>query len=96
MSPELIVLVLNAVLIVLAYQYVYPRWVGNSMPKLIINDVIATCISLMVTGSLYGGSGQEFSLLLVTVNWFWFSLVSYSLMEMPMAMRYMRRHNMLQ
>lgn len=96
MSPELIVLLLNAVLIVVAYQYVYPRWVGNNMSRLMINDVIATFISLLVTGSVYAGSEYEFSLLVMTVNWFWFSLVTYSLMEMPMAMRYMRRHQMLQ
>lgn len=95
MSPELIVLLLNAVLIVIAYQIVYPRWVGGNMSKLMMNDIIATFISLMVTGSVYSGSGHEFSLVLVTVNWFWFSLVTYSLMEMPMAVRYMRRHQML-
>lgn len=96
MSPELIVLLLNAVLIVLAYQFVYPRWVGNSMQKLMINDLMATFISLMVTASLYEGRDYEFSLLVMSVNWFWFSLVTYSLMEMPMAMRYMRKHQMLQ
>jgi hypothetical protein len=96
MSPELVILLLNTVLIVVAYQYVYPRWVGNNMQKLIMNDLIATFISLVVAGSLYSGSGEDFSLLVMTVNWFWFSLVTYSLMEMPMAMRYMRRHNMLQ
>lgn len=96
MSPELIVLLLNAVLIVLAYQFVYPRWVGNSMQKLMINDLMATFISLMVTASLYAGREYEFSLLVMSVNWFWFSLVTYSLMEMPMAMRYMRKHQMLQ
>lgn len=96
MSPELIILILNAVLIVIAYQVVYPRWVGNSLQKLMINDVIATFISLIVTASLYAGRDYEFSLLVMTVNWFWFSLVTYSLMEMPMAVRYMRRYQMLQ
>jgi hypothetical protein len=45
---------------------------------------------------VYAGSGQLFSLLVVDVSWFWFTLVSYSLMELPFAMRYMRRHNMLE
>lgn len=96
MSAELTVLLLNAALIVIAYQYVYPRWVGSDMSKLIMNDVIATFISLAVAGSLYSGSGQSFSLLAGSVNWFWFALITYSVMELPMAMHYMRRHNMLQ
>lgn len=95
MSPESTVLLLNAVLILISYQFVYPRCVGNSMSLLMMNDIIATFISLMVTGSLFSGSDHEFSLLFVTVNWFWFSLVTYSVMEMPMAMRYMSRHQML-
>ena len=96
MSPELTVLLLNIVLIMLAYQYVYPRWVGNNMSKLIVNDIIATFISLLIAGSLYSSSGEDFLLLFGNVNWFWFTLVTYSVMEMPMAMRYMRKHNMLQ
>jgi hypothetical protein len=64
--------------------------------RLIINDAIATVVALMVAGSVYAGSGQLFSLLVVDVSWFWFTLVSYSLMELPFAMRYMRRHNMLE
>lgn len=96
MSAELTILLLNAILIVIAYQYVYPRWVGNNMQKLMMNDLLVTFISLAVAGSLYSGSGERFFVLLGTVNWFWFSLITYSLMELPVAVRYMRRNNMLQ
>jgi hypothetical protein len=96
MPAELTILLLNTVLIVVCYQLLYPRHVGNSRVRLIINDAIATVVALMVAGSVYVGSGQLFSLLVVDVSWFWFTLVSYSLMELPFAMRYMRRHNMLE
>lgn len=96
MPAELIILLLDAVLIVFCYQLLYPRQVGNSRKRLIINDTIATGVALMVAGSVYAGSEQMFLLLVVEVNWFWFTLITYSLMELPFAMRYMHRHNMLE
>ena len=96
MPAELTILLLNTVLIVVSYPLLYPRQVGSSRVRLIINDAMATVVALMVVGSVYAGSGQLFSLLVVDVSWFWFTLISYSLMELPFAMRYMRRHNMLE
>lgn len=96
MPAELIILLLDAALIVFCYQLLYPRQVGSSRARLIINDAIATVVALMVAGSLYAGSEQTFLLLVVEVNWFWFTLITYSLMELPFAIRYMRRHNMLE
>jgi hypothetical protein len=95
MSPELIIILLNLVLIVLSYQVLYPRLVGNSINKLLTNDTMATLVALMVSASMYAGSGRVFSLLFFNVNWFWFTLISYSFMELPVAMRYMRRNGMM-
>ena len=48
MPAELTILLLNAVLIVVCYQLLYPRQVGSSRVRLIINDAIATVVALMV------------------------------------------------
>lgn len=96
MPAELIILILDAMLIAFCYQFLYPRVVGNSRMRLIMNDAMATVVALMVAGSAYAGSEQTFSLLVTDVNWFWFTLITYSVMELPFAMRYMRRHNMLE
>jgi hypothetical protein len=96
MPPELMILLLDAALIVFCYQLLYPRQVGNSRSRLIINDAIATVVALMVAGSLFAGNEQTFTLLVAEVNWFWFTLITYSLMELPFAIRYMRRHHMLE
>lgn len=96
MSPELTVIILNLVLIVFSYQVLYPKIVGNSLNRLLANDTMATLVALVVAASLYAGSNQRFSLLFLTVNWFWFTLISYSLMELPLAMRYMHRHGMIE
>lgn len=96
MPAELTILLLDAVLIVFCYQLLYPRQVGNSRLRLIMNDAVATVVALLVAGSVYAGSEQTFLLLVIEVNWFWFTLITYSVMELPFAMRYMRRHNMLE
>lgn len=96
MSPEMTVLLLNLVLIVFSYQVLYPRVVGSSMSRLLANDTMATLVALLVAASLFAGSERSFSLLFFTVNWFWFTLISYSVMELPLAIRYMRRHGMME
>ena len=95
MSPELTILVLDLVLIIFSYQIMYPRVVGNSLNKLLANDTMATLVALVVAASMYAGSGRTFNMLFFRGNWFWFTLVSYSLMELPVAMRYMIRHGMM-
>jgi hypothetical protein len=91
MTPEATILLINLVIVLIAYLFVYPRMAGYDMKKVAINDVLATGLALLVAGSLYMGSGVEFRALSFSFNWFWFSLLSYFAIEIPFMVWYFRR-----
>ena len=93
-NPEQFVIVVNAVILAAAYFYVYPRFAGADLQRLAINDLIANTCALLVVGLLYGGTGQQFSLLVGEVGWFGFTIATFLLMELPLFIWYSRRYGL--
>lgn len=93
-SPEQFVIVVNAVILAAAYFYVYPRFAGADMQRLAINDLIANGCALLVVGLQYGGTDQQFSLLVGEVGWFGFTIATFLLMELPLFIGYARRYGL--
>jgi len=93
-NPELLILALNLIVILLVYFIVFPLFCGANVKKLVKNDMLAVAIILLVSGSIFWGTEQVFKLLLFSVNWFWFTLISYSIMEIPFMLYYLKKHNL--
>lgn len=91
LSGELQIVLINLAIILLAYFGVYPRFCGADLNKILVNDAIATVVALVVAGSLFAGSDARFTLLFGEVNWFWFTLLTYFLMETPFMFWYFKR-----
>jgi len=81
MQAEALILLLNLLMVMLTYLFVYPRFAGRDLNKLLINDLAAMVISLLVVGSLFQGRELKLSLIIFDTNWFWFCLLSYMLIE---------------
>ena len=92
-SIEYTVIVLNAIIILVAYLSVYPKLAGNSFNKISFYDLFASGLALTIVGSKYWGSGQQFSLLVAEVNWFWFTLITYAIIEIPVMLWYFKKNN---
>ena len=92
-SMEFSVIVLNAIIILVAYLSVYPKLAGNSFNKIAFYDLFASGLALTIVGSKYWGSGQQFSLLVADVNWFWFTLITYGIIEIPVMLWYFKKNN---
>lgn len=92
-SPELLLLSLNATVILAAYFIVYPKFCGANGWRIAANDLLATATVLVVSGLLFAGSGVSFSLLIFSTNWFWFTLLSYLVIETPLMFWYFNKHN---
>lgn len=93
LSPEQTVLLLNVIVVFLGYFVIYPRVAGNDFAKITSHDIIATGIALMTSASIYYGAGIEFNLLITRVNWFWFTLLTFAAIEIPVLLWYMKKHN---
>jgi hypothetical protein len=90
MSVELSITLLNAVIIVIAYVWVYPTLAGKNINKVAIFDCVTSGIALVIVANKYWGSGIELKFLLFELNWFWFTLLNYSVIEIPVAIWYFR------
>jgi len=95
MQPELILLTLNFIIISIAYLWVYPKVAGANLHKITVNDLIASITSLVVAGSLFWGSGYAFNMILFEANWFWFTLISYLIIEIPFLIWYLKHYKVL-
>lgn len=92
MNPETTMLVINAVIVVIAYTLIYPRFAGSNMSKLSVYDVLLSLVPLSIAWWLYADSDHEFNLLVMQTNWLVFTLVTYFVVEMPMSIGYMRTY----
>ena len=93
MTPELAIIAVNFVVLLVAYMYTNPKYAGNDFKKITIQDLMASVIALFVVGSVYMGSTQTFTLVFVEVNWIWFTLVSFTVIELPFFLWYAKRYN---
>lgn len=88
MSAELSIILLNAVIIVIAYSSVYPKFAGKNLTKIALCDLACSGLALLIVAYKYWGTAVEFDFLLLQLNWFWFTLLSYSIFEIPIAYWY--------
>ena len=91
---ELPIIVLNTVIILLAYLVFYPKVVGTDINKIAFYDFFVSAFALLVVGLKYWGSGQVFYLFAWPLNWFWFTLLSFTIIELPILVWYFRRGNL--
>ncbi|MBT1445118.1 hypothetical protein KJI95_11360 [Shewanella sp. JM162201] len=92
LTPELAVILLNLAIIAVAYGSVYPKLAGSNMQKISVCDLFASGLALVIVGIKYWGSGAEFNLLLGNTNWFWFTLISYFVLELPAVFWYIKKY----
>jgi hypothetical protein len=90
MSAESSILLLNAAIIFITYLSVYPKIAGKKINKVAALDCVASGLALMIVANKYWSSGIEFTFLFMQLNWFWYTLLSYSVIEIPIALWYFR------
>ncbi|WP_108946227.1 hypothetical protein [Shewanella halifaxensis] len=89
---ELSIIGLVFVVVIVGYLSIYPKIAGNNFNKLSLCDLVSSSFVMILVGLKYWGSGYEFSLLIFSVNWFWFTFVVYAIIEVPIAIWYFKKH----
>ena len=86
--------IMAPVLVVVAggYLSIYPKIAGNNFNKLSLCCLCCYAFVFVLVGLKHWGSGYEFSLLLFSTNWFWFTLIVYAAIEVPLAIWYFKKH----
>lgn len=87
---ELLVVFLVLVTLVTAYFWIYPNYAGNDVVKMAWLDLVVGGVPLAVTGILFWESNPRFSLVFFETNWFLFTLITYTLLELPLFALYVK------
>ena len=93
MNSELLIISLNTIILLMAYVLVYPKMAANNIFTLSCLDLLFSSITLLAVGTKYWGSGRQFNILIGEANWFWFTLITYVLIETPLTLWYMKKNN---
>ena len=94
-NPELIIIFINILIILFAYVWLYPRVAGSDLTKIANYDFVASIVSIGISGILFWELNIEFYAIFGTLNWFWFALVTYLTLEIPMVLWYIKKYNVL-
>ena len=92
MAPEFQVLAINATCLAVAYLGIFPALVPMTLRRLALADLGVMLVALGTAGALFWDSGVAFRLPVFEANWFWFALVTYVALELPLFLWFLRRH----
>jgi hypothetical protein len=92
MAPEWQVLAINAGALAVAYLGIFPALRPLTLMRLALADLGVGVAALATSGALFWGSGVDFWLLGLSVNWFVFALLTLIAMEAPLMRWFIRRH----
>jgi hypothetical protein len=95
MSPELQILAVNATCLAIGYLGIYPGLARKSLLAVGIGDLVVSLVAIGTAGALFWGTGVEFRLLGIAMNWFVFALSTLVAMGLPLSYWFARRHGLL-
>jgi hypothetical protein len=91
-TPEIKILILNAVILAVAYLGIYPSLQEKTLNRIMAVDVVLSVLSLIVAGGLFWGTGVAFTLLFFKTNWAVFAILTLFVMEVPLFVWFARKH----
>lgn len=92
-APELQILIINAVIIGLAYLGIYPGLQVKTLNRIMAVDLVLSGLALFVAGALFWGSGVDFNMLFFNANWAVFSVITLMVIEAPLFYLFAKKHN---
>lgn len=87
---ELVIIFYILITLTLAYFWLYPKFVGENVKLMAWLDVAITAIPIALSGALFWESDPVLRWIFFDTNWFWFSLLSYVVIELPIFVWYLR------
>lgn len=94
LNPEAQILLINAALLLVAYQLIYPSIRGITPMGMAKIDLLFSGLGLAIAGWLFWGEGIRFSILLFSTNWAVFSILTMALMEIPLFLWFCRERGL--
>ncbi len=91
-SPEAQILILNGVILAVAYLGIYPSLEEKTLHNIMGIDLVLSAIALTVAGALFWGTETLFGMVFFDTNWAIFTIITLMVMEAPLFLNFARRH----
>ncbi|MFG5382413.1 hypothetical protein [Yoonia sp. R2-816] len=91
-APEAQILILNGVILAVAYLGIYPSLEEKTLNRIMTIDVVLSALALTVAGALFWGTGTRFNMLFFHSNWAVFTIITLFVMEVPIFLNFARKH----
>jgi hypothetical protein len=92
-NPELIVILINLSILSFSYLWLFPRVAGSDGMRLAKYDAVSFVIAVSISAILFYDSHVEFNALFLTLDWFWFAVLSFFVFETPFALWYFNKND---
>ena len=91
-APEAQILILNGVILAVAYLGIYPSLEEKTLNRIMTIDVVLSALALTVAGALFWGTGTRFNMLFFHSNWAVFTIITLFVMEVPIFLNFANKH----
>ncbi len=91
---EITILSINFLIISFAYLWMYPKISTTDGKKIINYDFIVSIVALLIAAILFWGSNLEFNMIFFSTNWFWFSIGTFLIIELPFFIWYFKKYDL--
>lgn len=90
MSNELLVVFYILVTLAVAYLWFYPKVIGNNVKLMAWMDIIVSGIPIGISAFLFWVSDPVFKIFDWELNWFFFTLIALTVIELPIFLLYLK------
>lgn len=93
MANELLVVLIVLAALALSYLWIYPKFAGNSASKLAWLDAGVGVVVFAIVAVIFWQSDPTFRFIFFDTSWFFFALLTYTALEIPLFALYMKARN---
>jgi hypothetical protein len=87
---ELIVVFSILATLAIAYLWIYPTFIGNNVRLMAWVDIPVTSIPVVISAILFWESDPTFRFFFFDMNWFFFTILALTLLELPIFLLYLK------
>ena len=91
-APEAQILIMNGVILAVAYLGIYPGMADKTLSRVAAADLVLSVIAMTAAGALFWGTGTQFNMLFFHGNWAIFTLITMCMIEVPLFLHFARKH----
>jgi hypothetical protein len=94
MSNELLVVFYILATLAVAYLWFYPKVIGNNVKLMAWMDILVTGIPVGISAVLFWTEDPSFRFVFFDTNWFFFTILAMTVIEVPIFLLYLRARNL--